>query len=665
MDIDHSTDTISPDGSTAYEPLRIGGTGGILVSNGTTAERPTGENGTIRYNTTLNRIEGYINGAWDQITQASEFDLLVNSTRTALLIDLSAAGATYTLSELEASHSVLVFAFGTVDCVVTYPTIYDYIVPSRVYVSTLYNLYNITIYVQTQAAGLLVPTGGNVELVMDPANLTPYDTYDYVSDLANSVNRNVSYLSSTTETLNETNSGNIHIFTDPSGCVITVGPIGTETAVASGAKWSVMSTAGPITLVAGSGITLFNNKVIPPFHSTMLYRSGTTNDIYVCTPEEYTTVASSVTAAGSNQGTATLLTSTDNIITTVAASTGVKLPQVYAGKRISVTNKGANTLNIYPATGASIDNGAANAAATLLASEAATFLSTSSTTWSTVSSHNATSTGDVVVPVITTVDFGTGEYNVSVSISDGSATADDQLHAGFIHGGTMSAEEAAIQGLTIACETVPTIGYVLHCAAPNGAVGTVKVVSRVARTVNYTTTMVRKEELIAQRYYGTTGDTFTNSAVDPSGGADGDMHRNTVSDHVWTKKAGVWVDTGVAPNAYPGTLTKSYTFYHNLGVVPSHVSFVMKLVSTDHQQYPTSSYTNGWTLNNTVLMPPTGNSWDSGATAVYSHVMSLFSDRVVIYISQDDGLSIPDKVGGNSVGKAENHNWEMQITVMG
>lgn len=70
-----------------------------------------------------------------------------------------------------------------------------------------------------------------------------------------------------------------------------------------------------------------------------------------------------LTAAGSTQGTALALDyTTFQRVTTVAASTGVRLPAATVGARIVVFNKGANSLTVYPATGEAINNGAANAA---------------------------------------------------------------------------------------------------------------------------------------------------------------------------------------------------------------------------------------------------------------------------------------------------------------
>lgn len=45
----------------------INTTDAVQVPSGTTAQRPTGANGYIRYNTSLNRFEGYANSAWGGI----------------------------------------------------------------------------------------------------------------------------------------------------------------------------------------------------------------------------------------------------------------------------------------------------------------------------------------------------------------------------------------------------------------------------------------------------------------------------------------------------------------------------------------------------------------------------------------------------------------------
>lgn len=68
------------------------------------------------------------------------------------------------------------------------------------------------------------------------------------------------------------------------------------------------------------------------------------------------TPALGVSAAGTNQGTATALTANVNQVTTVGAGQGVALPTPVPGAEpIVVSNQGAHTLSVYPPTGVEID----------------------------------------------------------------------------------------------------------------------------------------------------------------------------------------------------------------------------------------------------------------------------------------------------------------------
>jgi len=92
-------------------------------------------------------------------------------------------------------------------------------------------------------------------------------------------------------------------------------------------------------------------------------------------------ISAAVSAAGTTQGTATSLVSNINNITTVAASSGVVLPTAVAGMRILIRNTGANTLNIYPATGGTINALATNAAFTLAAGSTTELFASTTTQW--------------------------------------------------------------------------------------------------------------------------------------------------------------------------------------------------------------------------------------------------------------------------------------------
>ena len=91
--------------------------------------------------------------------------------------------------------------------------------------------------------------------------------------------------------------------------------------------------------------------------------------------------ASGISAAGTTQGTATIISNQTNEFTTVAASSGGILPSPEQGEFIFIANTGANALNVYPATGHSINALAANAAFSLAVGKSAMFWAATATKW--------------------------------------------------------------------------------------------------------------------------------------------------------------------------------------------------------------------------------------------------------------------------------------------
>lgn len=125
----------------------------------------------------------------------------------------------------------------------------------------------------------------------------------------------------------------------------------------------------------------------------------------------YLSTTNSISAAGATQGTATALTKSNNIITTVAASTGVALPTpAKAGFRITVENRGANTLNVYPASGGTIDSAAVNVAVTIPVGAAATYLAATTTQWYTIAYPIVAGT------TATSVAYGNGQVTVGSTV---------------------------------------------------------------------------------------------------------------------------------------------------------------------------------------------------------------------------------------------------------
>jgi hypothetical protein len=90
---------------------------------------------------------------------------------------------------------------------------------------------------------------------------------------------------------------------------------------------------------------------------------------------------SGLSAVGTTQGTATAITKQTNQFTTVAASSGAILPSPEQGEFIFVANAGANAMNVYPASGHSINALANNAAFSLAAGKNAVFWAATASKW--------------------------------------------------------------------------------------------------------------------------------------------------------------------------------------------------------------------------------------------------------------------------------------------
>lgn len=81
-----------------------------------------------------------------------------------------------------------------------------------------------------------------------------------------------------------------------------------------------------------------------------------------------------LTATGSTQSDALALSATNSQFSTVASGTGAILPSyMQPGDYCRVFNNGANTLLVYPVSGAAINNGATNAGFSVAANKSAQF----------------------------------------------------------------------------------------------------------------------------------------------------------------------------------------------------------------------------------------------------------------------------------------------------
>lgn len=93
------------------------------------------------------------------------------------------------------------------------------------------------------------------------------------------------------------------------------------------------------------------------------------------------TTGGTLTAAGTTQGTALVLAAQINEITTAAAGTGVLLPNVAVGTVITIFNRGANAVLVYPPAGDNIEASAANVGVSLAVGATGRYIPTTATQW--------------------------------------------------------------------------------------------------------------------------------------------------------------------------------------------------------------------------------------------------------------------------------------------
>ena len=95
----------------------------------------------------------------------------------------------------------------------------------------------------------------------------------------------------------------------------------------------------------------------------------------------FTPTTATLTAGTDAQGQGPITTDQVTITTAAANPSGATLPTAVAGERVIIANRGANPVNIYPATGAAIGALATNAPVLLAVNQSVEFFARSATQW--------------------------------------------------------------------------------------------------------------------------------------------------------------------------------------------------------------------------------------------------------------------------------------------
>jgi hypothetical protein len=160
------------------------------------------------------------------------------------------------------------------------------------------------------------------------------------------------------------NVGNIVINGGSNGQVLTTNGSG-------GLSWTTVTGGGNSTYGDSNVVSL-----LASFGSNSISTNGNITAKYLIN-----SVGDSISANGSSSTDATTLGNTINIITSVSSGQGVKLPTAIAGMTIYITNTSANSLLVYPASGAIINVLATNAALTQESKATLHYVAASSTQW--------------------------------------------------------------------------------------------------------------------------------------------------------------------------------------------------------------------------------------------------------------------------------------------
>jgi len=174
-------------------------------------------------------------------------------------------------------------------------------------------------------------------------------------------------------------TANTGVFTGNGSGLSAIAGANVTGTVSSATSATTATTAGTVTTAAQPNITSTGTL-------TSLTVSGniTAQANITVTGYRIRSVNAGVSAAGTNQGTATAINREMNVVSTVASGAGVILPVAVAGMVVSITNTSANSLLVYPHVGGDINGAATNAAFTHTAGATLQYIAPTTSDWYTV-----------------------------------------------------------------------------------------------------------------------------------------------------------------------------------------------------------------------------------------------------------------------------------------
>jgi len=178
-----------------------------------------------------------------------------------------------------------------------------------------------------------------------------------------------------------------------------------------------------------------------------------------------TSSTSAAVTAGTNAQGQGALTNDNNVVTTAANNpSGVTLPTATVGRRVTIANRGANPINVYPATGAAIDALGANTALQIPVNGKVMFSASSTTQWYSFVAVSNGDKGEIAVSnngatwtiddgVVTTTKLGGDITTAGKALLDDADAAAQRTTLGLAIGTNVQAWDADLDAIAAISST--------------------------------------------------------------------------------------------------------------------------------------------------------------------------------------------------------------------
>lgn len=328
MDFDFTTETITPD---ATNLLTIGGTGGLEVPIGTTAERPVIGlvNGTFRYNIDLNLVETYSNSSWTSAVNPGTITSVSGSGGTT---GLTLTGGPITSTGTLTLGGILAPASGGTGTNTSTAANGQLLIGNGTGLTLSTLTAGTSISITNGSGSITVNNTGVTSAIGTAGNITVSSATGAVTFNLATAGTPGTYGQVTTDTFGRVTSGGTNSVAN-GGTGLTTTPTNGQVLIGNGTNYSLS------TITAGAGVSVTNGAGTITIAATGA--TGTVTSVALALPSFITVSGSPVTTSGTLTG--TLATQTANTLFAGPTTGGPAAPTF----RTLVFNDISSALQLY------------------------------------------------------------------------------------------------------------------------------------------------------------------------------------------------------------------------------------------------------------------------------------------------------------------------------